>query len=129
MTTSRSSDVLLLSARLVGALTKPKAPFQLEQLLEKLQSTRLPDGVTVKGVSCLSNCKKGCTIVLQAPARWTYIYGNINPVSDLEQLCTGIAAYIESNDGVVPWKERVALFPKTASPAFRPQLNLTEQQT
>ena len=92
--------------------------------MEKLQNTRLPDGVTVMGVSCLSNCKKGYTIVLQAPARWTYIFGNINPVSDLEQLCTGIAAYIESNDGVVPWKERVALFRKNSIALIPPTIEV-----
>ena len=125
MTTSRSSDVLLLVCQTCRRTDKTEGTVPGGALLlEKLQSTRLPDGVTVKGVSCLSNCKKGCTIVLQAPARWTYIYGNINPVSDLEQLCTGIAAYIESNDGVVPWKERVALFRKNSIARIPPTIEL-----
>ena len=125
MTTGRSSDVLLLVCQTCRRTDKTKGTVPAGALLlEKLQGTRLPDGVTVKGVSCLSNCKKGCTIVLQAPARWTYIYGNINPVSDLEQLCTGIAAYIESNDGVVPWKERVALFRKNSIARIPPTIEL-----
>ena len=125
MTTGRSSDVLLLVCQTCRRTDKTKGTVPAGALLlEKLQSTRLPDGVTVKGVSCLSNCKKGCTIVLQAPARWTYIYGNINPVSDLEQLYTGIAAYIESNDGVVPWKERVALFRKNSIARIPPTIEL-----
>ena len=123
MTTSRSSDVLLLVCQTCRRTDKTEGTVPAGAwLLEKLQSSRLPDGVTVKGVSCLSNCKKGCTIVLQAPARWTYIYGNINPVSDLEQLCTGIAAYIESNNGVVPWKERVALFRKNSIARIPPTI-------
>ena len=69
-----------------------------------------PLGCASFGADCLSNFKNGCTIVLQAAARWTYIYGNINPVSDFEQLCEGIAGYSESEDGIVPWKQRVALF-------------------
>ena len=125
MTTSRSSDVLLLVCQTCRRTDKTEGTVPAGAwLLEKLQNTRLPDGVAVKGVSCLSNCKKGCTIVLQAPARWTYIYGNINPVSDLEQLCTGIAAYIESNDGVVPWKERVALFRKNSIARIPPTIEL-----
>ena len=125
MTTSRSRDVLLLVCQTCRRTDKTEGTVPAGAwLLKKLQSTRLPDGVTVKGVSCLSNCKKGCTIVLQAPARWTYIYGNINPVSDLEQLCTGIAAYIESNDGVVPWKERVALFRKNSIARIPPTIEL-----
>ena len=38
------------------------------------------------------------------------IYGNINPMSDFEQLCEGIAGYSNEEDGIVPWKHRVALF-------------------
>ena len=84
------------------------------QLLAKLDNADLPVGVRVHGVDCLSNCKNGCTIVLQATARWTYIYGNINPESDFEQLCEGIAGYADSEDGIVPWKQRVALFRKNS---------------
>ena len=82
------------------------------QLLTKLDNADLPAGVRVHGVDCLSNFKNGCTIVLQAAARWTYIYENINPVSDFEQLCGGIAGYSNSEDGIVPWKQREALFRK-----------------
>ena len=122
MTTGRSSDVLLLVCQTCRRTDKTEGTVPAGAwLLEKLQSTRLPDGVTVKGVSCLSNCKKGCTIVLQAPARWTYIYGNINPMSDFEQLCEGIAGYSDSEDGIVPWKQRVALFRKNSIARIPPK--------
>ena len=98
------------------------------QLLEKLDNAELPAGVRVHGVDCLSNCKNGCTIVLQAAARWTYIYGNINPESELEQLCEGITGYSHSEDGIVPWKQRVALFRKTAWPVFRLKQEQTDRQ-
>ncbi len=91
------------------------------QLLAKLDNADLPAGVRVHGVDCLSNCKNGCTIVLQAAARWTYIYGNINPVSDFEQLCEGIAGYSDSEDGIVPWKQRVALFRKNSIARIPPK--------
>ena len=41
------------------------------QPLAKLDNAELPTGVRVRGADCLSNCKNGCTIVLQAAARWT----------------------------------------------------------
>ena len=41
------------------------------QLLAKLDNTELAAGVRVRGVDCLSNCANGCTIVLQAAARWS----------------------------------------------------------
>ena len=91
------------------------------QLLAKLDNADLPAGVRVHGVDCLSNCKNGCTIVLQAAARWTYIYGNSNPESDFEQLCAGIAGYSDSEDGIVPWKQRVALFRKNSIARIPPK--------
>ncbi|MDP7375222.1 MAG: DUF1636 domain-containing protein, partial [Alphaproteobacteria bacterium] len=71
------------------------------QLLAKLDNAELPAGVRVRVVDCLSNCTNGCTIVLQAAARWTYIHGKINQESDFEQLCEGIAGYSDSEDGIV----------------------------
>ena len=91
------------------------------QLLAKLENAELPAGVRVHGVDCLSNCKNGCTIVLKAAARWTYIYGNINPMSDFEQLCEGIVSYSDSEDGIVPWKQRVALFRKNSIARIPPK--------
>ena len=82
------------------------------QLLAKLENAELPARVRVHGVDCLSNFKNGCTIVLKAAARWPYIYGNIHSMSDFEQLCEGIAGYSDSEDGIVPLKQRVALFRK-----------------
>ena len=39
------------------------------QPLAKLDNAELPAGVRLRGVDCLSNCKNGYTIVLQAAAR------------------------------------------------------------
>ena len=91
------------------------------QLQAKLDNAGLHAGVRVHGVDCLSNCKNGCTIVLQAAARWTYIPGNINQESDFEQLCEGIAGYSDSEDGIVPWKQRVALFRKNSIARIPPK--------
>ena len=41
------------------------------QPLAKLDNAELPAGVRVRGVACLTNCKNGCTIDLEAAARWT----------------------------------------------------------
>ena len=70
-----------------------------EQLLTLLKNANLSEKVTVTGIDCLGNCKNGCTIVLQAKAKWTYVYGNIHPGSDFEQLCQGISGYVDTDDG------------------------------
>ena len=46
-----------------------------EQLLTLLKNASFSEKVTVTGIDCLGNCKNGCTIVLQAEGKWTYVYG------------------------------------------------------
>ena len=97
-----------------------------EQLLNLLKNASLSEKVTLIGVECLANCKNGCTIVLQAEEKWTYVYGNIHPESDFEQLCEGISGYVETDDGKVPWKQRVQLFKKNCVARIPPAANLTK---
>tara|TARA_B100000989_G_C19324374_1_gene378107 strand:- start:93 stop:419 length:327 start_codon:yes stop_codon:yes gene_type:complete len=83
------------------------------QRMAKLANADLSDVVRVYATDFVcQTVKTGCTIVLQAAARWTYKYVNINPVSDFEQLYKSIAGYSDSEDGIVAWKQRVALFRK-----------------
>ena len=93
-----------------------------EQLYDKLKQAELPAALRIHAVACLSNCSNGCTVILRSAERWTYIYGNINPESDFEQLCMGIDGYVNSYDGIVPWKERVTLFKKNCVARIPPAL-------
>ena len=97
-----------------------------EHLLALLKNSSLSEKVTVTGVECLANCKNGCTIVLQAEEKWTYVYGNIHPESDFEQLCEGISGYVDTDDGKVPWKQRVQLFKKNCVARIPPAASLTK---
>jgi len=81
-------------------------------LHDALQGRGLPDGVTLTPVTCLSNCKRGCTIVLRGPGRWTYIYGNLDESADLSAILTGAEQYRATEDGLVPWRERPEHFRK-----------------
>ena len=91
------------------------------QLQAKLKNADLPAGVRVHDFDCLSNCKNWCTIVLNGASKWTYIHGNVNPVSDFEQLCDGIAGYSDIVDGIAPSKQRVALFRENSIARIPPQ--------
>ena len=98
------------------------------QLLTKLDNADLSAGVRVHGVDCLSNFKNGCTIVLQAAARWTYIYENIKPVSDFDQLCEGIASYSDNKMALCCGDSEWHCPGKTASPVFRLRPKQTDRQ-
>jgi predicted metal-binding protein len=69
-------------------------------------------GVRVTEVECLSNCSRGCTIALRGPGRWTYIYGNLDPVQHVATIIEGARLYAGTEDGLVPWRERPDHFRK-----------------
>lgn len=70
-----------------------------------------PPGVTIRPVECLSACNSGAAIALSGPERWTYVYGQMSE-TDVPEILTGAAAYARTSDGIVPWRERVAIFRK-----------------
>lgn len=77
-----------------------------------LEGANFPAGVEIRSVQCLSNCSQGCTIALRSPGRWTYVYGNIDPETQLETVVDGVTRYASTTDGLVPWRERPEHFRK-----------------
>lgn len=76
-----------------------------------LAALNVQAGVTVRPVECLSACKHGASIALSGPGRWSYIYGPVSE-ADAAVILDGAAAYAGTQDGIVPWRERPALFRK-----------------
>ncbi|HRK41636.1 MAG TPA: DUF1636 domain-containing protein [Gemmobacter sp.] len=71
----------------------------------------LPEGVTLRGVECLSACDNGCAIALSQPGGWTYVYGRM-ALEDVQEIARGAELYAATADGLVPWRERPAIFRK-----------------
>ena len=69
------------------------------------------DTVKVVGVECLSACSQGSAVALSGPGRWSYVYGRMTE-ADAAEIVAGAAAYAETIDGIVPWRERPAIFRK-----------------
>ncbi len=82
-----------------------------ERLLQAVQSQPLPDGLRILPVACLSACGRGCAIALSRDGAWTYVQGGLSP-EDGDEVLTMARQYAESVDGIVPWRERSALFRK-----------------
>ena len=55
--------------------------------------------------------KRHPAIALSGPGRWTYVYGRMTP-EDAAEIRQGAADYAASNDGIVPWRDRIAIFRK-----------------
>lgn len=74
----------------------------------------LPDDAPfiLAGVECLSNCKRACTVGLTSPTRWSYVYGDLDPVESIDDIIAGATLYAGTDDGIVPWRARPQIFRK-----------------
>ena len=82
------------------------------RMLAELTRRAMPSGVVLRGVECLSACKMGCSVALQAPGKWSYVYGNLDPDLHADDILRGAALYAASADGVVVWRDRPEVFRK-----------------
>lgn len=83
------------------------------QLLRALRDAQAADApFALVGVECLSNCSRGCSVALAGRGRWTYVYGDIDPRNAVADILDGAARYASTRDGLVPWRERPAIFRK-----------------
>lgn len=86
-------------------------PVPGARLMAELLRHPDPPGVRIQPVECLSACSNGAAIALSGPDRWTYVYGQMSE-ADVPEILTGAAAYAQTADGIVPWRERVTIFRK-----------------
>jgi predicted metal-binding protein len=103
--------LVCLTCRVKGA-SSDSARRPGAELHARLAEGLLPAGVRGRGVECLSNCERGCSIALRGPGRWSYVYGDIDPDQHLTALLDGAARYAAAADGLVPWRERPEHFRK-----------------
>ena len=86
-------------------------PAPGERLAQALaQGNACPD-VEVRPTPCLSACTQGCSIALARAGSWTYVYGRLSE-ADVPEILAGAAAYADSPDGIVPWRQRPVIFRK-----------------
>lgn len=63
-------------------------------------------GVRLRGVHCMSQCKRPCTIALSGPDRFTYLFGDLDPKIGAEDVLSVAAAYADAQDGFLPRQSR-----------------------
>ncbi len=95
-----------------GLALDPAQPRPGAELLGLIEAAGLPHGVALRGVECLSNCNRGCTVALRGAGRWSYVYGDIDPEIHLAPLLEGAAKYRDTFDGLIPWRERPEILRK-----------------
>jgi predicted metal-binding protein len=92
--------------------TVPRAGRRLhDALADAMRRQDVPPGFRIVETECLSNCNRGCSAALSGPGRWSYVYGDLNETS-VDDLLAGASRYAATTDGLVPWRERPAIFRK-----------------
>lgn len=81
-----------------------------ERLAEQLKAKG--SAIPVLPVECLCVCKRPCTIALSADGKWTYLIGDLDTDTHLDEIVGAAEAYAASANGIVPWKERPQSFRK-----------------
>lgn len=69
------------------------------------------DRLLIRGVACLSNCNRPCTVAFVGPRKMAYVYGELGTDPDDPAAVVAMAAlYAASSNGVMVWRERPERF-------------------
>ncbi|UWQ92508.1 DUF1636 domain-containing protein [Rhodobacteraceae bacterium M382] len=111
-----------------GEMSDPEAKRPGTEMYEALQAFDLPDNISLRPAECLSACTRGCSMALTGgPARWSYVYGDMDPAQHAEDIIAGVTAYANTDNGLVPWRERPVVFRKQSIARIPPAEMPTEE--
>ncbi len=66
-----------------------------------------PDArVRLRPVECLSGCKRGCTVAISEPGKWTFVIADIDPARHASDLIAFAEQYAAHPEGLPQWRER-----------------------
>ncbi|WP_029030668.1 DUF1636 family protein [Salinarimonas rosea] len=66
----------------------------------------LPNGLAVRGVACMSQCRRPCTIALSGHGRFTYVFGDLDPHRHAHAVLDVLAPYAATQEGFLARGER-----------------------
>ena len=64
----------------------------------------------LRGVQCMSQCKRSCIVSLAAEGRFTYVFGELDPDNDIhvDALFELVSQYLKAPEGFLERKDRPA---------------------
>ena len=103
--------VICTTCRPLGASRAEPASGQL--LLDAVQVAQLQDDegryaqVAVRAIECISSCSRACSVAFQAPGKYTYLFGDLQPdPATAEAVLACAALHAASVDGQLLRNER-----------------------
>lgn len=63
-------------------------------------------GVSLRGVRCMSQCKRPCAVALSGASKYTLVFGDLDPRTDAEAILQLARQYAATPDGLVMRPDR-----------------------
>lgn len=88
------------SCRHYGSVCRPGY-----ELIERLRSAiaaagdAVQDNFEISGVACMAGCDRPCTVAYHGTRKATYLFGDIDPETDIDDLIAFAQQYAELEDG------------------------------
>ncbi len=67
-----------------------------------LRSAAKRPGLEIRGIHCMSQCKRPCVVAVSGPDRFTYFFGDLDPTRDADAVLALAQLYTDSPDGFMP---------------------------
>lgn len=103
---TRAADVTILVCSSCrdenGSDAHPRAGAKLA---EATRTAAAREGITVRSVECLGNCKRRLSAAILRDGSWSYVFGDLNIASG-DDLVSGAKLFATSTDGLIPWRGR-----------------------
>ena len=95
-----------------------------KKVFQELKIKRL---INIRGVKCMSNCKRACILSLTSLNGFTYMFGDIDPNKSeyIKSLKDLISIYKSKTDGFLHRKERPKLFRSNIVGRFPPMSSIS----
>ncbi len=102
-----STAELLICTTCRAAGTARDAAPDGQRLFDAVLALALPAGLHLRGIACLGACSRSCSAALQAPGKFTYVFGDLPAdAASAEQLLLVAAQHLRLDDGQLPWSDR-----------------------
>jgi len=80
--------------------TQCRPGFELiDKLRKALAQDAIPETFEVSGVACMAGCDRPCTVAYHGTKKATYLFGDIDPDVDVEDLVAFAKQYAYLHDG------------------------------
>ncbi len=106
---SRPSSVTVFVCQSCGE--QERGPLAGARLLNALRERNTDtDMITVTGVECLAVCERPMMVAFAARDKWSYVLGNVDPATDVDDILAAAKAVAASPCGVPAMEDRPAFF-------------------